>query len=406
MARSAKNDSVKEPLVHITKRSSVSVGRGLLIRAAAIVIAFICCGLVAFLLIEKIRSDPGRIVEFYKCFFTGTFSTADKTLKFFKNLAVLLIISLAVTPAFRMRFWNIGAEGQVLMGVLGCIAVAYYCGDAVTSGTLPRGLFIVMMLAGSVLASAIWAVIPSIFKAFWNTNETLFTLMMNYIAISLTGFFIQTWIPNGNSSLGRLDVATLFPLPAQDELAKMRESAASGGFFEKTGLYFTEHAPYLFAIGVAIVITVLLYIYLYYSKHGYEISVVGESENTAKYIGINVKKVTVRTNILCGTICGVAGFLLGAGLNQSVTVDAVGGQGFTAIMVSWLAKFNPAIMPVTSGLVTFLNEGAGEVSTVFDVRGALPNIIVGIILFFVIGCEFFINYKLHFRKSVKKEAES
>ena len=141
----------------------------------------------------------------------------------------------------------------------------------------------------------------------------------------------------------------------------------------------------------------MVYIYLSYTKHGYEISVVGESENTARYIGINVGGVIIRTMIVSGAICGVAGFLIVSALDHSVTVTTVGGMGFTAIMVSWLAKFNPLVMIGTSAFITFLQQGASQITTNFNIDSAFPDMVVGIVLFFIIGCEFFIGYSLKFR---------
>lgn len=145
-----------------------------------------------------------------------------------------------------------------------------------------------------------------------------------------------------------------------------------------------------------------MYVYLRYSKHGYEISVVGESENTARYIGINVRKVIIRTMVLSGAICGIAGLLLVSGTDHTITRDTVAGRGFTAILVSWLAKFNPLYMTLTSFLIVFLEKGAGEISTKFGLNGSFSDIITGIIIFFIIGSEFFINYSMKFRHS--KEA--
>ena len=145
-----------------------------------------------------------------------------------------------------------------------------------------------------------------------------------------------------------------------------------------------------------------MFIYLKYSKQGYEISVVGESENTAKYIGINVKRVILRTMGLSGALCGVAGFLLVAGTNHTITTTTAGGMGFTAIMVSWLGKFNAGIMVVTSFIIVFLQRGAGEIATKFNLNQSVADILTGIILFFIIGCEFFVNYKINLRKSQKE----
>lgn len=360
---------IKEPLIHITKRSSVSTARAIVVRIVAVLIALVVSGLFAFLLIEKLSADPSRIFEFYGCFIEGVFSSKELVWTYFKDLAVLLCISLAVTPAFRMKFWNIGAEGQTLVGMLGAVAVSFYLG-----GQIHPALLIVLMLIAAIIAGAVWAFIPAVFKAVWNTNETLFTLMMNYVATFLVNFVLLLWVPSGNA-LGVLEACRLPVLGHQ----------------------------YLLIIIIAVLLTAFLCVYFKHSKQGYEISVVGESERTARYVGINVKKVVIRTMIISGVLCGLTGFLIGAGLDHSITSDAIGGQGFTAIMVSWLAKFNPLFMVITAGLVIFLQTGAGQISETFDVQGAMPNIIVGIILFFIIGCEFFLNYEVHFRKSKKAQ---
>ena len=364
------NNGAKEPLFHLTRRATIAPAKAWGIRIIAFVLGLLLCGLVAFLLIDKLRENPGRIGEFYACFINGSFSTSRKLWKFMKNVAVLLCIALALTPAFRMRFWNTGAEGQTLVGVLACIAVDFYLG-----GQIPEWLLLVLMFFAALAAGAVWGLIPAIFKAFWNTNETLFTLMMNYVATFLVNYFLIVWVPSGSSSLGKLQHGAL-PSFGHD---------------------------YLVIILVVLLLDVLLFIYLNYTKHGYEIAVVGESENTARYVGINVKKVIIRTMLLSGVLCGLAGYLIGAGLDQSVNADSVGGQGFTAIMVSWLAKFNPVVMILTAGLVQLLNQGASQISQNFDVSSAFPDVIVGILLFFIIGSEFFINYQVHFRKKHGEE---
>ena len=354
-----------EPLVHIVKRTDVSLKKAILIRAIAVLCAIIVCGILFVLLSGG--KDP---FAFYRAMFDGSFGTPRRMWRMFHSLAILLCISLAITPAFKMRFWNIGAEGQVLIGGLATVAVMYYCGNV-----LPTPVLWLVMIVASVLASAIWAVIPAVFKAKWNTNETLFTLMMNYIATQLVLFCINTWVTSGSGVL-----------------APMKEF----------GLPTVVNAWVLNIITV-VVLTVFVYVYLRFSKQGYEISVVGESENTARYIGINVKKVIIRTMVISGALCGVAGLLLVGGTDYTISANTVGGQGFTAIMVSWLGKFNPLYMVLTSFLIVFLQSGAKQVSTVFNLNESISDIITAVILFFIIGCEFFINYKLVFRKSVKEE---
>ena len=360
----AKKSQIREPLIHLSKRASVNPVRAWAIRIAAVVLGLIVCGLVAFLLIDKLNENPGRIGDFYEAFIKGSFSTSRKLWKFLKNIAILLCISLALTPAFRMRFWNIGGEGQTLVGVLGAIAVDFYLG-----GLIPEWLLLILMFAAALLAGMAWGVIPALFKAKWGTNETLFTLMMSYVATFLVAYFLVVWVPSGSSSLGKLKYGKL-PSIGND---------------------------YLLIILIVLALAVGLYIYLNYTKHGYEINVVGESVRTAQYVGINEKKVIIRTMILSGALCGLAGYLIAAGLDQTVTTESAGGQGFTGIMVAWLGKFNPLAMILTSALIQLLNQGAAQISQDFDVSGAFPNVIVGIILFFIIGSEFFINYEIHFR---------
>ncbi|MBD9208044.1 MAG: ABC transporter permease [Clostridiales bacterium] len=359
-----KENSKHEPLFHIVKRSNVSMKKAIAVRAIAIVVALLVAGLFIFIITKR---NP---IEIYKQMFLGVFGSAHRITKALKSLAILLCISLAVTPAFKMKFWNCGAEGQALIGGLACAASMFYLG-----GSVPKWLLVIVMIVTSILAGAIWAVIPALFKAKWNTNETLFTLMMNYVATSLVAFFIKCWAKDGS---GILRPMTQYGLPQ------------------------IANTDYLLSVIVVALLTVAIYIYMKYSKHGYEIAVVGESENTARYIGINVKKVIIRTMLLSGAICGLCGLLLVGGIDKTISTETVGGQGFTAIMVSWLGKFNPIFMILTSFLIVFLQVGTKQVSTSFRIDTSLADITTAIILFFIIGCEFFINYELRFRKKEKE----
>ena len=358
---------VREPLFHIVKRSTIPLWKSWMIRIIAILAAFLVCGIITFLLVER---NP---VDMYVSMFRGSFGSSRKIWKLVKDMAILLCISLAVTPAFRMKFWNIGAEGQVLVGCLATTACLFYLG-----GKVPDWCLILLMLVTALIAGAAWGVIPALFKAKWKTNETLFTLMMNYVATYLVAFFLLTWTPDGSSTLGRIEGVGMLPVLFGN--------------------------PYVLIILVVALLTVAMYVYLNYTKQGYEISVVGESENTARYIGISVPKVIIRTMLVSGALCGLAGFLIVGGLDRTITTESAGGQGFTAIMVSWLAKFDPLVMILTSFLLIFLDQGAAQVAQDFDMSDAFPSIITGIILFFIIGCEFFINYKVVFR-SAKKEVK-
>ena len=364
------NKHSRGPLVHIVKRGNMPWYGAWGIRLLAIILALIACALVTTVTTGE---NP---IQVYAAMIDGAFGTVRKTWITFQNMSVLLCISLAVTPAFRMRFWNIGAEGQTLAGCLATAACMILLADKV-----PNWFLICTMVLAAIAAGAVWGFIPAIFKAKWNTNETLFTLMMNYVATQLVAYFVILWeVPKGAGKIGIINQSS--------ELGWLPQLGGS---------------KYLLSIVVVAIATVLMYLYLNYTKHGYEIAVVGESERTARYVGIKVEKVIVRTMALSGAVCGLAGLLLVGGINHTVTTTIVGGRGFTAVMVSWLAKFDPIIMIFTSLLLVFLERGASEISTDFGLNQSFSDIITGIILFFIIGCEFFINYKISFRKAAGKE---
>ncbi|MBR0348984.1 MAG: ABC transporter permease [Clostridia bacterium] len=349
---------------HLVKREPMVWYKNVFVRAIAIIASLIVSAVAITILTGK---NP---LEVYASMVSGAFGSSLRIWSLVQNVAILLCISLAVTPAFKMKFWNCGAEGQVLIGGLATTAVMMFLGDS-----LPYPALIVVMLIASMLAGIIWSVIPAFCKALWNTNETLFTLMMNYVAIQSVAFFLKYFVKSGSGVL-----------------APMSEY----------GLPVLFGQSYLLNIIIVAVLTVLVYIYLKKTKHGYEISVVGESENTAKYIGINVRKVVIRTLVVSGALCGIAGLLLVGGTNHTISTTTVDGRGFTAIMVSWLGKFNPVYMVLTSFLIVFLQRGAGQVSTDFRLPSAISDIVTGIILFFIIGCEFFLQYKIVSTKSGKE----
>jgi len=366
------SEKKREPLFHIVKRDALSFKQSFIIRAVAIIAALILCGIITMI---TTGISP---IEVYKSIFMGSFGSARKSWVTLQNISILLIISLALTPAFKMRFWNIGGEGQVLIGGLAAAACMIVLGQK-----LPNALVIVLMIISSIAAGAFWGFVPAIFKAKWNTNETLSTLMMNYIATQLVAFYSIVWeVPKGSGKIGIIN-----------------QDSNVGWLPQIFG------SKYLLSIIVAILVTLFMYIYLTYTRHGYEVSVVGESENTAKYVGIKVEKVIVRTMLLSGATCGLVGLLLVGGINHTITTTIAGGQGFTAVLVSWMAKFNPVTMVLSSFLIIFMNRGAGEISTNFGLNESYADILTGIILFFIIGCEFFIRYKImknHNNKSSKE----
>ena len=357
-------DSIKyaEPLVRIARREAAPLGRKVAVRAVAILLALVVDALF-------ISFVTGHIpIRVYGAMWGGTFSTSVRFSWALRDLSTLLCIGIALAPAFKMRFWNIGAEGQVLVGGLVTALIMVCFGNS-----LPAPALFAAMAAGSIAAGALWGFVPAWFKARWNTNETLFTLMMNYVATSIVA--CATNLMRGQaSSLGTLNKAT------------------KAGWFP---ILFSQR--YTINIILVLVLTFAMYAYLRYSKHGYEIAVVGESENTARYAGINVRRAIIRTMITSGAICGLCGFLLVAGRDQTISTSTAGGNGFTAIIVAWLAKFNTFYMALISFLLVFLERGASEIASAYSLNEYAADIITGIILFFILGSEFFINYRLIWR---------
>ena len=361
----------REPLLRIAKRDGMSRPQAYLIRVIAVLLSLIVSGIFIF---AVTKLNP---VAVYEAIFDGAFGTERRGWVTIRDTMMLLCIGVGLAPAFKMKFWNIGAEGQILIG--GCMTAGLMRALG-TSMSTP--MMLVIMAIASVIAGCIWGVIPATFKAKWGTNETLFTLMMNYVAIQITSYCVALWEnPIGSNTVGVINQKT-----------------KAGWFPEILGQDYTLN------VILVLLLTVGMFIYLKYSKQGYEITVVGDSERTARYAGISVKKVTIRTMAISGAICGLAGFIAVAGSSHTISTSTAGGRGFTAIIVAWLAQFNTFVMILISLLLVFLQKGAIQIASQFNLNDYASNIITGIILFFILGSEFFINYRLVFRSG--KEAES
>ena len=358
----------REPIFHVVKRDDMPAWKAWIIRVATIVVAMFAVALLSMLVTSK------SFGETYKIMFVGVFGRlfeGNFTMlwKYLQEIAILLALALALTPAFKMKFWNCGAEGQALMGGLASIFCMINFGEK-----LPYPALLLVIAVSSIIAGAVWGVIPAIFKALFNTNETLFTLMMNYIATQLIAYYV--YIVGGGSNVINPVLAGNFPAVGNND-------------------YFVN-------IVIVTFITIVMFIYLKYSKQGYEISVVGESQNTARYVGINVKKVIIRTMVISGALCGVTGMLLVAGKDHSINVNSVGGQGFTAILMSWLGQFNPFIMVIMTAIVIFLRLGVAKVADTALLNSSFSEIMVGIVILMLVSCEFFVNYAIKFRHSKKE----
>ena len=355
----------KTPLIRLSKREDMPKSRIWLIRLGAFVVALLL-GMIVFWIAG---ANP---LEAYESIVVAALGKKTGIRQVVRNAVPLLGTALALAPCFKMRYWNIGAEGQITMGA---VAAAFF---AINCKTMPSLPLLLLMGLGSIVFGALWSLIPAFFKSRWGTNETLFTLMMNYIAIGIAAWLIGgPWEGKKGSQI----------IPVFRDEAVLPK-------------VFGVHIGWI----IVLVITVLMFVYMRYTKHGYEIAVLGESENTARYAGMSVGKIIMRTAALSGGICGLVGFMIASGAHGTLYANVAGGAGFTAITVCWLAQLNPFAMIVISLLLAVLTRGSSTLQTSMGIPASITDIITGIILLCMLGCEFFINYKMHFRKSSGKEA--
>ncbi len=359
----------KEPFARISKRNTISKSKAWFIRLVAVILSLIVCALIIMAITK------GNPINVYLGIIDGAVGKNRRLWVTIRETLVLLIVAIGLTPAFKMKFWNIGAEGQILMGGTATAAIMIYLGDKMSGW-----LLILVIFVASSIAGMLWGILPAIFKAYYNTNETLFTLMLNYVAMQIVTFCIVFWEnPKGSNTVGIINAAT-----------------KKGWFPELFGLNYGLN------ILIVLIVTLGMFIYMKYSKQGYEIAVVGESQNTAKYAGINVRKVIIRTMMISGAICGLAGCIIVSGASHTISTSTGNGRGFTAIIVAWMSKFNPFAMLFVSLFLVFMQQGSIQIATQYGLNENASDIITGIILFFLIGCEFFINYKLEFSKKKKE----
>ncbi len=366
-----KHTGSNTPLLRIARREDLPRWKGWLIRLIAVVIALAIDGLLIYAIVQL---NP---VGVYQAMFSGAFGTLRRGWYTTREAMLLLCIGVGLAPAFKMRFWNLGAEGQILVGGIATAGCMIYFG-----GAIPNWLLLIVMALASIVAGGIWGLIPAAAKARWDTNESLFTLMLNYVAIQLTSYAVARWEnPYGSNSVGVINMTN-------------REGWFPALFGSDYGLN----------VILAIALMVGMYAYLKYTKQGYEIAVVGESQNTARYAGIHLTWVYLRTMLLSGAICGFCGFIAVAGSSHTISTSTAGGRGFTAIIVAWLAKFNTFVMILIAFLLAFLNSGATEIASRYNLNDYTADMIEGIILLFILGSEFFINYRVVLRGKEGVEA--
>ena len=350
----------RTPFVRLAKRTDIDPKKAWLIRVASIVVA-LSLGCIPMLVTG---TNP---IEAYSVIVQGSLLRPVYFRQTVKIAIPLLGCALAIAPCFKMRFWNIGAEGQITMGAMCATYFALYWVDKV-----PSAVLLIIMFLASLVGGGLWALIPAFFKAKWNTNETLFTLMMNYIAIG-----IVAWLQGGPWE-GRKGSQII---PMFGDAARLPD-------------LFRVHIGWIFVL----VLVVLMHIYMNKTKQGYEIAVIGDSQNTARYAGMNVGAIIMRTMFISGAISGFVGFMTVSGANYTLYSGVADNVGFTAITVAWLSQLNAFAMIFISMLLAVISKGANTLQTRLQVPASISDIITGILLFAMLSCEFFINYRLIFRK--------
>ena len=371
-----KNNNIKidnEPFIRIAKRDKLVWWKSILLYFFAVLFALVLGGIFVAIM----GTNP---FEYYLTVLIGNFENAIYIKLLIRSFTPLLITSIGVSFAFKMRFWNIGAEGQFIMGAICAATVALSFG-----GSLPAPLAVIATVIAGALGGGIYGLITAVFKVKFGTNETLLTLMFNYIALYIVKYFVYVdfyKVPaNGIPTFKRIPQVTWLT-----EL-KLGDLSIDTSFF------------------IAIALLVLAFVYFNYTKHGYEINVVGDSPNTAVYAGMKVKRVIMRTMFLSSAIVGLAGALqlTGAAAGHTLNEGITGGVGWTAIIVAWLAKLNPIGIFIVTFLMSILERGSSVARMKFGISESVADIMQGIILFSILAFDFFIQFKVVIRKGYNKK---
>ncbi|MDR2487314.1 MAG: ABC transporter permease [Clostridiales Family XIII bacterium] len=346
--------------IKISKRAELPRTRTVIIEAAAVVLSLVFAGIVMLFFGLNPLKIFAAIVE-------GAFGTGMRIEQTINKAVPLTIASLGILVAFKMKFWNIGGEGQIAMGALAATFLA------LNLGWLPKPLLLALMALAAIVAGGFWALIPAAFKVRWGTNETIFTLMMNYVAIKfITYLQYGPWRDPARSGFPRI--------PDFPENAQLPD-------------LFGYHLGWLFAL----VLVVLTWLFIVRTKKGYEITVVGESIETARYAGMNISAVILVSMAVSGGMCGLVGMIQASAIEKTLVYGISLGYGFTAIITAWLARLSPIGTLFVCVCFAVLMQGAAYIQLAMKVPASVAEVVQGIILFFVLGSDFLLRYKVRFQ---------
>ena len=344
-------------MLKIVRKAEPSRRNEILMRLGAVALALAASAVVMAMLGYHPLNVYQKILE-------GSLNSKYRFTQTINKTIPLVVLSLGISVAFKMKFWNIGAEGQLYMGAFGASWIA------LNFGHLPAAALLPSMMIAAVVCGGLWALIPAILKSKFSTSETLVTLMLNYIAIRWISY-LQYGPWKDPEALGFPKIAT-----------------------------FSENAvlPDVFGIHIGWIIALILAVGVHFllgrTKLGYEIAVLGESEATARYAGMNVAKITIIAMMISGGLCGSAGMMQASAVEQTLNDQLSGGLGFTAVITSWPACLSAPAVLLVSFLSAVLLQGGAFLQSSLKIPSAVSEVLQGLILFFVLGSEFFIRYKV------------
>jgi general nucleoside transport system permease protein len=336
-----------------------------LVPVIAVVLALIFCGF----LLMVFGANP---LETYTAMLRGAFGQRYNLSETLLKAIPLMLTGLAVGIAFRMLFWNIGAEGQLVWGAIGATWAALFLPRYVE--WLPIWSILPLMLITAFIAGAIWGLIPGLLKAYLRVNEIITTLMLNYVAL--------LWMQYLYTGPWKDPMGFGFPGTAQfpREVWLPRIPLDLGRVH--------------YGIVIALIAALIIWIILSYTKWGLEIKVIGENPQAARYAGMDIARNIIFVMLISGGLAGLAGFGQVAGVAHRLQNGIAVGDGFTAIIVAWLAKLSPWGILLVSVLMAGLSTGGDQLQISMGLPAAVAGVLQGSILFFVLGANVFVNYRL------------
>jgi len=357
-------------MIRFIKRSETSGTESTLIHLASIILALILFGVFIYLYTHE---NP---IDVYMSMIKGAFGSRYRFNEVIIKTVPLVITSLGIAVAFKMKYWNIGADGQIIMGAFAASFIALkYPG-------LPQPLMLTLMAIAGILFGGLWALIPAFFRAQWKTNETITTLMLNYVALKFISY-LQYGPWKDPKALGAGKIPNFVDAAILPKVLGI-------------------HIGWI----MAVILVVIIYIFMNHSKLGYEVAVIGESEKTAQYAGINIKKTIITAILISGGLCGLTGMIQASAVSNSLSVEVSGGLGYTAIITTWLSGLSAPFVVVASFLFAAMLQGGEFIQTAFNMPSSMAEMLQGVILFFVLGSEFFVQYKPVTKKKLEKMIQS